>query len=75
MSARLFTEVREKRGQCYSVYASYHTHRDRASVICYAGTTAERAQETLDVILHELKRLPGSVLDEETRTAARSCQK
>jgi len=65
MSARLFTEVREKRGLCYSVYASYHTHRDRASVICYAGTTAERAQETLDVILHELQRLPGSVLDEE----------
>jgi predicted Zn-dependent peptidase len=65
MSARLFTEVREKRGLCYSVYASYHTHRDRACVICYAGTTAERAQETLDVIVHELKRLPGTVLEEE----------
>ena len=29
MSARLFTEVREKRGLCYSVYASYHTLLDR----------------------------------------------
>jgi predicted Zn-dependent peptidase len=57
MSSRLFTEVREKRGLCYTVYASYHTLRDRASVLCYAGTTAERAQETLDVTLGELKRL------------------
>ena len=57
MSSRLFTEVREKRGLCYTVYASYHTLRDRGAVLCYAGTTSERAQETLDVTLGELKRL------------------
>jgi predicted Zn-dependent peptidase len=56
-SSRLFTEVRERRGLCYTVYASLHTQRDRASVLCYAGTTAERAQETLDVTVSELKRL------------------
>jgi predicted Zn-dependent peptidase len=56
-SSRLFTEVREKRGLCYTVYASLHTQRDRASVLCYAGTTAERAQETLDVTVSELERL------------------
>jgi predicted Zn-dependent peptidase len=56
-SSRLFTEVREKRGLCYTVYASLHTQRDRASVLCYAGTTAERAQETLDVTIAELRRL------------------
>jgi predicted Zn-dependent peptidase len=61
MSSRLFTEVREKRGLCYTVYASYHTLRDQASVLCYAGTTAERAQETLDVALGELKRLAKGV--------------
>lgn len=66
MSARLFTEVREKRGLCYAVWASYQTFKDWASVICYAGTTNERAQETLDVTLTELKRLqegiePGEV--------------
>ncbi len=32
-SSRLFTEVREKRGLCYTVYASLHTQRDRASVL------------------------------------------
>ena len=52
---RLFTEVREKRGLCYAVWASYQTFKDRASVICYAGTTNERAQETLDVTLRELR--------------------
>ena len=57
MSSRLFTEVRERRGLCYSVYASYHTLRDRAGVFCYAGSSAQRAQETLDVTLGELKRL------------------
>jgi predicted Zn-dependent peptidase len=57
MSSRLFTEVREKRGLCYTVHASLHTQRDLASVLCYAGTTAERAQETLDVTCSELVRL------------------
>lgn len=57
MSSRLFTEVREKRGLCYSVYASYHTLRDWGGVLCYAGTSSERAQETLDVMLGELVRL------------------
>ena len=61
MSSRLFTEVREKRGLCYSVYASYHTLKDRGCVMCYAGTTAERAQETLDVTLGEIRRLAQGV--------------
>ena len=39
MSARLFTEVREKHGLCYSISASYQTFKDRASILCYAGTT------------------------------------
>jgi predicted Zn-dependent peptidase len=59
-SARLFTEVREKRGLCYSVYASYESQRDRAAVLCYAGTSVERAQETLDVTAAEIDRLARS---------------
>jgi predicted Zn-dependent peptidase len=65
MSSRLFTEVREKRGLCYAVWASYQTFKDRASVLCYAGTTNQRAQETLDQVLTELRRLPEGVEDEE----------
>jgi predicted Zn-dependent peptidase len=65
MSARLFTEVREKRGLCYTVFASHHTQRDRACILCYAGTSADRAQETLDVTLSELNRLAQGILPEE----------
>ena len=56
-SARLFTEVREKRALCYSVYASYESQKERAAVLCYAGTSTDRAQETLDVTLAEINRL------------------
>jgi predicted Zn-dependent peptidase len=65
MSSRLFTEVREKRGLCYAVSASYQSFKDRASVICYAGTTNERAEETLDVTLGELQRLQDGIESEE----------
>jgi predicted Zn-dependent peptidase len=56
-SARLFTEVREKRGLCYSVYATYEGQINRAAMLCYAGTSADRAQQTLDVMLAEIERL------------------
>ncbi len=65
MGARLFTEVREKRGLCYSVSASYDTVKDRAAVVCFAGTGAERAQQTLDVTVGELKRLKDGIEVEE----------
>jgi predicted Zn-dependent peptidase len=65
MSSRLFTEVRENRGLCYAVQASCHSLRDRGSVLCYAGTTTERAQETLDVVLAELLRLGDGIAQDE----------
>jgi predicted Zn-dependent peptidase len=65
MSGRLFTEVREKRGLVYSVYASYAGQKDRGEVLAYAGTTAPRAQETLDVLTHELRHLSAGVSDSE----------
>ena len=57
MSSRLFTEIRERRGLCYTVYATMHSTRDRGAVLCYAGTSTDRAQQTLDVMLAELQRL------------------
>lgn len=69
MSSRLFTEVREKRGLCYSVYASYAGMRDRGAVLGYAGTTTPRAQETLDVFVGELHRLAQGVEASELQRA------
>lgn len=62
MSGRLFSEVREKRGLCYSVSAGYRGDRDYGSVTAYVGTTPERAQESLQVLLGELNRInsPGA---------------
>lgn len=57
MSSRLFDRVREKRGLCYTVSASCHSLKHTAGVFGYAGTTPERAQETLDVTLHEIEHL------------------
>lgn len=65
MSSRLFTEVRELRGLCYTVYASYHSLRDAGRVLCYAGTSTDRAQETLDVILSELLKLADGIDESE----------
>jgi len=60
-SSRLFTEVRERRGLCYGVSAGYQSLRDVGLAVCHAGSTAARAQETLDVILAEIGRLPGTI--------------
>lgn len=57
MSSRLFDRVREQRGLCYTVSASTHSLFDRGAVFGYAGTTPERAQETLDVTLREIQSL------------------
>lgn len=65
MSSRLFTEVREKRGLCYSVSASHEALKDRGAVVCYSGTRAERAQETLDVMMGELRKLRDGVEADE----------
>jgi len=65
MSARLFTEVREKRGLCYAVGARYHGLKQAAGVICYAGTTPDKAQETIDVITDQFERLADGITPEE----------
>lgn len=68
-STRLFSEVREKRGLCYAVYAAYVRDRDRGMMLSYAGTTAPRAQETLDVLVQELRRLSEGIEEDEFERA------
>jgi len=64
-SSRLFQELREKRGLCYGVGATYHSGRDRGGIFCYASTLADRAQETLDVLFGEIRRLGEGIREEE----------
>ncbi|MCH2212173.1 MAG: insulinase family protein [Fuerstiella sp.] len=73
MSSRLFTNVREKRGLCYSVSASLNTLKNEARVFGYAGTTTERAQETLEATVAEIRGLhQGLTIDELRRCQAQA---
>jgi predicted Zn-dependent peptidase len=65
MSSRLWVEIRERQGLCYSVGASSQSILNRGSVIAYAATSTERAQQTLDSLLAELKRLTAGVKQDE----------
>ena len=70
MSGRLFTKVREERGLCYAVHASYRADKDRGVVSGYVGTTPERARESLEVLMAELDRInTGDVTEDEFRRA------
>lgn len=65
MFGRLFTEVREKRGLCYSVYARHSSSNDYGTFTAYAGTTPERAHETLSVMMDVIKGVKGTTSQEE----------
>ncbi len=72
MSGRLFTEVREKRALCYSVYASYGADAKYGRTVAYVGTTPDKAQQSLDVLTAELRRLrapEGRITPEEFQRA------
>jgi predicted Zn-dependent peptidase len=65
MGARLFTEIREKEGLCYSVSASYAPLKERGTVIGYAASLNHQAQRTMDKLVEELKRLGEGIEREE----------
>jgi predicted Zn-dependent peptidase len=66
MGSRLFTEVREKRGLVYSVYAGAQSVKGFSYLSAYGGTTPERARETLEVMRHEIEEvLPQGVEADE----------
>ena len=69
MSARLFTKVREERGLCYAIGARYHSLKEAAGIMCYAGTTPDKAQETLDVIIQQFNELGDGISEEEIQRA------
>ncbi|MEB3205010.1 MAG: pitrilysin family protein [Candidatus Sericytochromatia bacterium] len=56
MSARLFQQVREKRGLCYSI-SSYGAHHRLGGMFgIYAGTNARKVDDLLAVTFEELQR-------------------
>lgn len=69
MSSRLFQEVREKRGLCYSIYAFSHGFSDSGIIGVYAGTSEADAGELSAVIAGEMASLAETVSEEEVARA------
>jgi predicted Zn-dependent peptidase len=57
MSSRLFQEVREKRGLAYSVGSYTANYREGGLFAVYAGTGTETANEVIEIIQQEFKKI------------------
>jgi predicted Zn-dependent peptidase len=56
MSSRLFQEVRERRGLCYSIYSTYWALADSGLFAIHAATGAEMMSKLIEVVAGELRR-------------------
>src|SRR4051794_23609552 len=65
MSSRLFQEVREKRGLCYSVYAFHWGFSDTGIFGVHAATGQSDIAELVPVIIDELQKAGENILQEE----------
>jgi len=68
-SSRLFQEVREKRGLCYSVYAFSTGFQDSGFLGIYAGTGEAEAAELSAVIAGEMEAMSNNLTDNEVARA------
>lgn len=68
-SSRLFQEVREKRGLCYSVYAFSNGFQDSGFLGIYAGTGESEAVELSAVIAGQMEAMISTITDAEVARA------
>jgi predicted Zn-dependent peptidase len=71
MSSRLFQNIREERGLAYSVYSDMSPYRDTGNFCVYAGTSAGKALEVVDLILAEFRKLKQEPIGAEELTRAK----
>ena len=65
MSSRLFQEVREIRGLCYSVYAFHAAYVDTGVLGVYAGTDASDLPELMRVVVDEIGNAAETISEAE----------
>ncbi len=75
MSSRLFSEVREKRGLAYSIYASIDKYTDTGNFTVQAGVEHEKLPKALSTILSELKKLKHAKVSAEELHRTKSYMK
>ena len=56
MSSRLFQELREARGLCYTVFAQASAYADTGSITFYGGTSSGAVRQFAEVMVDELRR-------------------
>ena len=69
MSSRLFQEVREKHGLCYSIYSFHWGFSDTGVFGIHAATGAEDLLKLVPIVLDELKRAADDISIEEVNRA------
>ncbi len=69
MSSRLFQEVREKRGLCYTIFAQAGAHADTGMMTIYAGTSGEDLGDLASITIDEMKRAAGDMSEAEVARA------
>jgi predicted Zn-dependent peptidase len=69
MSSRLFQEVREKRGLCYSVFAYGTSYEDVGQLGVYAATSPEHTPELIDVSANVMLSMADDVTAKEVDRA------
>ncbi|KGA98202.1 zinc protease [Alkalihalobacillus alcalophilus ATCC 27647 = CGMCC 1.3604] len=50
MSSRLFQEIREQRGLCYSVFSYHSSYQDSGMLTVYAGTAHKQLDELIEAV-------------------------
>ena len=71
MSSRLFQTIREERGMVYSIYSDLAPYRDTGSLLVFAGTSAGKALEVVDLVLTEFGKLKHDLLSQDELTRAK----
>ncbi len=69
MSSRLFQEIREKRGLCYSIYAQTGAYADTGMMTIYAGTSGGQMGDLAQITIDEMKRAADDINAEEVERA------
>ena len=75
MSSRLFLEVREQRGLAYYVYAFNNSFTDTGTLYSQAGVDLKRADEAVEVIATQFRRLVEEPVPADELEKARSLAK
>ncbi|CUH39148.1 Protease 3 precursor [Jannaschia seosinensis] len=69
MSSRLFQEARERRGLCYSIFASIGACSDAGMLTIYAGTGGADVADLAHLTIDELKRAADDMSEAEIARA------